>query len=348
MANDLKTRNGPTLRTGGMLDDIPVIDNLNAGDLDLGKHYRFWFQGAGNALSQRWLVPVSVVRGSKPGPVLGLQALVHGDEVNGVRVLQKLLADIKPDELSGTLVVVHIANMTGLLANNRHWSVQTDGGTGYDFNRFWPGKEHGNAAEQQIHRLFAHVLANNADMVVDLHAQSNGTAYPLMLYADYRDAASKVLAELIPADQIKIDEGEPGAAEQAFLEVGIPSITLEVGAPAVYQQDLIDRAVTGILNVMIHHKMLERPLGPTSKTVGTFVGTTWDSIRALVSGFTDIAVTIGEDVRKGQLLAVQRNAFGDVMKEYHAPNPGKVISVATHPVREAGALLVRVMFMQEK
>ncbi len=346
MPNQIKAKNAPTLRTGSILDGIEVIDNLNVEDLAPGQHYRFWFQGAGNALSQRWLVPVSVMRGARPGPVLGLQALVHGDEINGVRVLQKLLADIDPAKLAGTIVVVHIANMTGLIANNRHWSVQTDGGTAYDFNRFWPGKEAGNAAEQQIFRLFHHVLANNADMVIDLHAQSSGTAYPLMLYADYRDAASKALAELIPADQIKIDDGEAGAAEQAFLEVGIPSVTLEVGAPAVYQPELIDRAVVGLLNVMIHHRMIDRPLGPTAATVGTYVANAWDSIRATVSGFADILVCIGEDVQQGQLVAVQRNAFGDVMKEYHAPTAGKVVSVATHPVREAGALLVRVMFMK--
>lgn len=329
--------------TGDSVDGTPVISRLDVNDLQSGKIHRFYLQGAENGVGQHWLVPVLVAKGAKPGKRLGLQAGVHGDELNGTRAIHQVFENIDPLELSGSVVAVIGANSTGLLANSRYFKLQHDSGSGIDFNRIWPGKADGNAAEQQVYRLFNDIWLGNVDAAIDLHTQSTGTAYPLYIYADYRVTGVRDLAELIPADIIKIDPGEPGAAEQAFNEAGIPSITLEIGAAKSYQPELIARGVTGIENIMKHYGMLPGKSGRNASKQGTFIGNQTRSIRALQGGFSEVLVALNQSVKSGQLLAVQRNGFGDIVARYTAPFDGRVASIATDPLREPGSLLVRLI-----
>lgn len=333
-----------TLYTGDVLNGVPVISQLDVADLDPGKVHRFMFQGASNGLAQHWYVPVMVAKGGQPGGKLGLQAAVHGDELNGIRVIQQVFADLDLTKLKGSVVGVIGANPSGMMSNNRNWQLTDDGGSTLDFNRIWPGKEEGNTAEQQAWRLWNKVWSGNVDRFVDMHTQSTGTEFPLFIYADYSKQNIKELAELFPADQIKADPGEKGSVETTFVEHGIPAITLEIGKPKAYQPDLIARGVMGIHNVMVKYEMLPGNLGTTSKEQQTYVGNQITSIRAQEGGFADVLVKIGDEVTKGQKVAIQRNAFGDIIKEYQATESGKVLSVGTDPMREARALLVRILW----
>ena len=194
-----------------------------------------------------------------------------------------------------------------------------------------------------MHRIFNGIWSGNADAVIDLHTQSTGTAYPLYIYADYRVAGVKTLAELFPADIIKIDPGEPGAAEQAFNDAGMASITLEIGAAKVYQPELIDRALVGVENVLKAYGMLPGKTGRDAKVQRSFIGNQTQSIRADRGGFAEVLVALNQDVKAGQLLAVQRNGFGDVTARYTAPFDARVASIGTDPLREPGSLLVRLI-----
>jgi hypothetical protein len=337
------TAQAATYYTGDTVDGVRVIRKLDPGDLAAGTIHRFYLQGAQNGLGQHWLVPVMVAKGVKPGKRLGLQTGVHGDELNGSRAIHQLFETLDPGKLSGTVIAVVGANSTGLLANSRYFQLQGDSGGGIDFNRIWPGKADGNAAEQQVFRIFDGIWKGNADSVIDLHTQSTGTAYPLYIYADYRVPGVKTLAELFPADIIKIDPGEPGAAEQAFNEAGMASITLEIGAPKVYQPDLIARSVLGFQNILKHYGMLEGKPGATAATRNTFIGRQSQSIRARVGGYAEVLVALNQDVKAGQLLAVQRNGFGDIVARYTAPFDARVSSIGTDPIREPGSMLVRLI-----
>jgi len=329
--------------TGDSIEGVKVIRKLDLADIDAGKIHRFYLQGASNGVGQHWLVPVLVAKGSKPGKRLGLQAGVHGDELNGTRLIHRVFENLDPKTLSGSVIAIIGANSTGLLANSRYYQLQHDSGGGVDFNRIWPGKAEGNAAEQQVHRIFNGIWVGNADSVIDLHTQSTGTAYPLYIYADYRVAGVKALAELFPADIIKIDPGEPGAAEQAFNDAGMASITLEIGAAKLYQPELIDRALVGVENVLKAYGMLPGKPGRDAKAQRSFIGNQTQSIRADRGGFTEVLVALNQDVNSGQLLAVQRNGFGDIIARYTAPFDARVASIGTDPLREPGSLLVRLI-----
>ena len=335
-----------TVFTGDKVDGVPVISQLDVNDLPAGKH-RFMFLGAPNGIAQHWYVPVMVAKGVQRGPKLGMQAAVHGDELNGIRVIQQVFDQLDVSRLNGSVIAAVGANPSGMLANNRNWQIQTDGGAMIDFNRIWPGKEKGDTAEIQAWRLWNRLWQGNVDMFIDMHTQSRGTAYPLFIYADYRNPRVKEIAELIPADQIKADPGEKGSVETTFIENKIPAITLEIGQPKRYQPDLIERSVIGVHNIMTHYRMIDGPSGPTAKDVPAYIGNDMVSIRAETGGFTEILVKLGDMVSKGQEVAVQRNAFGDVLKRYTAPQAGKVLAVGDDPLREPRALLVRLLIQNK-
>lgn len=328
--------------TGDKVQGVPVISMLDVGDLPYGKH-RFMFEGVETGTGQRWYVPIMVAKGAHDGKKVLLQAGVHGDELNGVRILQRAMELLDPAKMNGSVVAVIGPNRSGIERMARTWAIATDGGELIDYNRIHPGKESGNAAERQAWLMWNKVYKGNADLVIDYHTQSTGTAYPFFIYADYRNADAKTMAELFPADQIKKDAGELGSVETTFIENGIPAITVEVGKPRVYQQDMVDRGLQGALNVLAHYKVLEQKIGTTAHSHKTYIGNEMSSIRATTGGFAQILVKLGDDVKKGQKVALQRNAFGDVVAEYSASMDGKVLAVATDIVREPRALLVRIL-----
>lgn len=334
-----------TIYNGDKIDGVPVITKLDTNDLAQGKIYRFMFKGVDMNIGQSWHVPVVVAKGTKKGPKLLLNTGIHGDEMNGSRIVQNIFESLDPKQLNGTVVGVLQASPNSLTHITRTWHLSTDGGFSEDMNRQFPGKENGNTAQVQAYKLFNNLYLGNADYAIDLHTQSTDTVYPLFMYADYRIPAVKHLAELIPADQIKIDTGEDdvGALENALDKADIPTITLEIGEGRIYQPDLINRAVQGINNVLIDNKMIKGTLGQTARTYNTYIANDMVSVRAKAGGYAEVFVKVGDDVKVGQKIALQRNPFGDVIKEYTAPVAGKVASIGTGATRENGGLLVRII-----
>ena len=331
-----------TVYNGDKLNGAPVITKLDVSDLKPGIH-QFMFKGADNGIGQSWYIPVMVAKGAKDGKKLLINSIIHGDELNSVRVVQKTFDQIDPAKLSGSVVGVIGANPAGMLINNRQMPISTDGGSLIDMNRVFPGKENGNPAEQHAWRLWNKLWAGNADMVIDLHTKASGAKHPLFIYADYRLPEVRTIAELIPADQIKKDPGQKGTIETTFDENKIPAVTVEIGQAKALQPEYIDRTVTGIRNVMVHYKMLDGALGATAKSHGAYIGNKMTMVKATEGGFVEPQVELGAMVKQGQQLAVQRNAFGKTVKTYTAPVSGKVLLVMTDPMREPGAHIVWIL-----
>ena len=345
--------NTATTFNGDLIDGIAVITKLNVDDLDMGKVYRFMFKGADMNIGQSWYVPLMVARGAKVGSKLLLNTGIHGDEMNGSRVIHKIFENLDISELSGTVIGVMQANPNGLMHVHRKWHLSTDGGDSVDMNRVFPGKIDGNAAQVHAYKLWNDLWGGNADYVVDLHTQSTDTEFGVFIYADYTIPGVQELAELIPANHIKIDspqQAKPdnggeisGAVENVFNAHGIPAITLELGGPRSYQMSAINPAVEGITNIMLSKKMLEGKIGKTAKDAETYIGKHMDTIKATAGGYAEIKVKIGEKVTQEQIVAIQRNPFGDIIQEYSALSDGVVASISTGATREPGATLVYIL-----
>lgn len=124
--------------TGDRIDGIEVIDRLDASDLAVGQVRRFWFRVSDNAIGQAWYVPVIVVRGAQPAHQLLLTVGIHGNELNGIDVIHRLVGKVDPAKLSGTIIAVPRLNTPGLLHHTGAFTPG-DGVGGVNLNRLMPG-----------------------------------------------------------------------------------------------------------------------------------------------------------------------------------------------------------------
>lgn len=333
-----------TIYNGDIIGGVPVITQLNINDLEAGKIHRLMFKGVDMNIGQSWYVPVIVAKGSKTGSKFLLNTGIHGDELNGSRVIHKIFADLDPTQLTGTIMGVIQACPNSLMHISKNWYLSTDGGDYVNMNRTFPGKLDGDSAYQHAYLLWNKLWLGNANYVIDLHSQSTDTQYPLFIFADYRNPICKRMAELIPADQIKDDAGEKGTVETTFIENNTPAITIELGAARIYQPDYIERSITGIKNILIDLNFISGKITHTAKSTESFVGTEMVSIKAQMGGYVEVLVQIGDNVTQGQIVAHQLNPFGDIIHQYTAPVTGKVLSLGDGATREAGGLLVRILY----
>ena len=321
----------------GSIDGIAIIDRLAVDDIAAGTPERLWFRAGETALAQSWLVPVIVIRGARPGPKLLITAGIHGDELNGIAVIHRLAAT-DPATLAGTLVMVPGLNTPGLTNSTREWTPDNDRASP-NLNREMPGVDGGRGVEDIAGRLWSRLLRPNASAAVDLHTQSRGTAY--VMYAFASTPRTRVMAELMAPDIIKLDPGEKGTVENELTRDGVPAITLELGRPEIFDTAMIDRAEAGLINLMREMAMVAGPVVPKSSL--TFTGNIQTPVRAPRAGFATLLAPLGSDVTSGQVIAVMTDAFGRRTETITAPVAGRISTSFTDPRRERGGMIVRII-----
>ncbi|WND03412.1 succinylglutamate desuccinylase/aspartoacylase family protein [Temperatibacter marinus] len=318
-----------------------IITKLKVDDLGAGRH-EFYFKAGYRNTGDALLIPVIVFKGTKEGPRLMLTAAVHGDELNGIGVLHRLAAELNPKSLKGTVIMVPGINRTGLENNSRYFHESNGGGSHTDLNRVMPGEKYGHAGERFAYHVWHYLLKNNADKAIDLHTQTRGTAYPLYVFSDFRNAAAKKMAYLLGPDLIKEDKGQKGTVETTFVTHDIPAVTLEIGAPKIFQKDLINRAIIGIKRVMKKDGMIKGETLPVAR-VKPYVGTKSTTVYTHTGGILMMKVALLDHVKEGQVLGCINDPFGHKLKCYRAPHKGVVLAVSTDPMREPGSMVARLL-----
>ena len=152
------------------------------------------------------------------------------------------------------------------------------------------------------------------------------------------------MAQLFPVEQIKDDPGEKGSLETAFVEANIPALTVEIGSPRIFDAQKIALTVEGTLNVLKQYQIIQGAMGRTAQDVGTFFGNKFSTIRSTTGGFLELLVDVGETVTPGQNVALQRNAFGDIVAEYAADVTGEVATIARDALSEPGSRVMQILF----
>lgn len=328
-----------TVYTGDKVDGAAVIDKLDVADLPSGQVTKLYFRVTDTSIGQGWYVPVIVVKGAKPGPRLLITAGIHGDELNGISVLQHLAQSIDPKILSGTLVAVPGLNTPGLLHSTRGFTADEIGTNGDNLNRAMPGNTEGGPASRYAGRLWHQLFIGNADFAIDLHTQSRGGAYPGYVFA--QTGAARQIADFLRPDVIGMDAGVEGTVENMLNPAGIPAVTYELGAPETFDDAVISRATRGIRNVMIGKGMLEGK--PDLSDPAPFVGNVVTDIDSPRGGWTTVKVKLKDDVKKGDVVATVSNPFGETIAAVTAPSDGHVLSIATDPRTEPGDMVVRLI-----
>jgi hypothetical protein len=338
----------PTIYTGDVLQGTPVISQLNLNDLESGRMHRFFFQGVQMGTGQHWYVPVMVAKGIRGGKRICLSAGVHGDELSPLDALRRIMATLDPAQMSGAVMAVCGISRPAIENIRPHWPISQGGGLWVDINWVWPGDEGGeNAPTRQAGILWQRLFKNNIDVTLDYHTVSTGSDFTLFIFADFRQSEVQQIAQLFPSEQIKNDPGLKGTLETAFVEAGIPALTIEIGAARRFDTRKIERAVEGSLNVLKHYQVIEGSLGCTAQGAGTFFGDTFETIRATAGGFLELQVDLMDKVSPGQPVAIQRNAFGDVVATYTAGVTGEVAVIARDALCEPGARVMQILYNKQ-
>jgi predicted deacylase len=337
-----------TVYTGDTIEGKKVISQLDVNDLAPGQIHKFLFKGVEMGTGQYWYVPVMVGKGIKDGKRLLLVSGVHGDELNPIATVQKVFAELDPTKLSGAVIGVIGSSRPGVEHTTRGWLWMDLGHSLINPNRTWPGNENGNTVERHSWLLMNRLIKGNVDIGVDIHTGGNGIEFGLFAFTNSKDKEAQQLTKLFPLDQIYLFPSTGGSLSAALVSAGIPGFTLELGGPRSYDQDMINAGVKGVENVFSYYKMQDRPLGQTAMDRNVFIGNELVDLFADNSGFTELFVKIDDMVTKGQKVAVQKNAFGEIVHEYISPTDGRVAIIGTDYVRERGVDVVSILANSDK
>jgi uncharacterized protein len=334
-----------TVYTGDTIDGKKVISALNIDDLESGKKHAFYFQGVQTVTGQHWHVSTMVAKGARPGKRIVLVSGVHGDEISPVRTIQTVMDRLNPAEMSGAVLAVLDVSRPAMEGMARRWPNSGRGIDLIDLNREWPGNENGlTAPSRHAGMLFNRLFKPNADYAIDFHTSTTGYDMTAMHIARMDLPEVRAMAELFPIDQIFDNPAYPGVLANAFVDAGIPAFTPEIGAPRILDRDMIALFVEGTMNVLKHHGIIAGPMGRTGKDSGLFIGNSGHGVFATRGGFVEFLIELNDKVTAGQKIAIQRNAFGEVVAEYSSGVDGKVAAYRNDATSEPGNMILTVLY----
>lgn len=333
-----------TLYTGDVISGKKVVSSLNTRDLEPGKKHLLYFQGVQMSTGQSWYVSVIVAKGAKPGKRITLTSGVHGDEMSSVHTVQTIMGQLNPAEMSGTVMAVLDIARLAMESMQRRWPSSGRGLELIDMNREWPGNENGfNAVSRQAGLVFNRLLKPNTDLAIDFHTGTTGIDVADFHIGDMSIPDVKTMMMLYPIQMIWDNPAYPGLLHNAFVDAGIPCFTTEIGAARRFDLDLIPRFVEGTMNVFKHYGVIPGAIGRTAADNKVHIGKTVLPVLITQGGFIELLVKLNDKVRSGQKVAIQRNAFGEVVAEYTSPADGQIGGLRSDATSEPGNVLMFIL-----
>ena len=279
-------------------------------------------------------IPVIVVNGSRPGPVLCLTAAIHGDELNGIEIARRVLNDLSPDRLKGVVVGVPIVNLEGFWRRDRYI------GDRRDLNRFFPGSPDGSYPARVAFALFDTVI-RSCDALVDLHTGSFYRENLPQLRADLTVEAVAALSKQFGGITVLHSEPPPGSLRGAATAAGIPTVVMEVGGPLSLEPAKVELGEKSIWSLLHSLGMVEK-YRLWSRPQPVYYGSKW--IRAEVGGILINGVELGAKVKEGDHLAEIFDPIGNREHQVTAPFDGTVLGRAQNQYVSPGFAIFRIGF----
>ncbi len=292
-----------------------------------------WLHLVDSGLGEPIRIPLIIAKGRHAGPVVGLTAAIHGNELNGIPVLQKLFRELDVEQLSGTVVGALVLNVPGLLLEQRKFN------DGTDLNRIAPGDPEGNVSEIYIHRLIDRLL-QSFHYLIDLHTASFGRINSWYIRADMQHPTTARMAILQNPQIILHNEPNDGTFRGAAASMGIHAITLELRDPHVFQQDVIQDALVGIRNVLYDLEMIEGEVACSHATTYLCPSSQW--LYTDEGGILEVIPGVVELVEAGAAVANVRDIFGHLIKTYRSREKGIVIGKSVNPVNQTGSRIIHL------
>ncbi|MFM9940436.1 MAG: succinylglutamate desuccinylase/aspartoacylase family protein [Hyphomicrobiaceae bacterium] len=290
-------------------------------------------------------LPVHVLHGPQPGPTVFISAAIHGDELNGVEIIRRVLKTLQPSQIAGTLLAIPVVNAYGFIGRSRYLPDRRD------LNRSFPGSASGSLAARLAH-IFVTEVVRRCQIGVDLHtAAVHRVNLPQIRAATIGQPKARALAEAFGAQVVIESPERPGSLRKAAREAGVDVLVYEGGEGLRFDEFAIKAGVDGIARLMLHVGMLEMADGvePPAKDMarGPVFANASKWVRAPDGGVFRTAKRIGNSVGEGEVIGSVANPYEDSEIPVRSPKRGIIVGATTLPIVNMGDALFHIAWADE-
>jgi uncharacterized protein len=276
-------------------------------------------------------LPVFIKRAKQEGPVVLISGGIHGDEINGIVSVRRLLEEEVINPIKGTIIFIPLVNIYGFLSNSRTFP------DGRDLNRSFPGSKKGSLASQ-----IAFILSNEIipliDYGIDFHTGGRMLSNFPQIRVDYKDKKGVELAKAFGTHFILNSPHIEKSFRKEAYKKRKHILVYEGGESMRLDDYAMEEAILGTKRLLIYLGMIDGNLEPRNTIM--VKESSW--VRAKVSGIFNSSVRLGDGVKKGQILAKISDPYGKLKVPIKATHNGFVVGLNNNPVVNAGDALVHV------
>lgn len=285
-------------------------------------------------------IPVHVQRGRRAGPTLFVSAAIHGDELNGIEIVARLLKSKAIKNLRGTLIAVPMVNVYGVLNQSRYLPDRRD------LNRSFPGSAKGSLAGR-IANLFITEIVAKCQYGIDLHTGAIHRSNLPQIRGNLDDETTLRMAKSFGLPVLLNTDLREGSLRQCAAEMGVSVLLYEAGEALRYDELSIRAGVKGVINVMREIGMLNKRKVTKEHDIKPLVARQSGWVRASESGLVSHVSQLGDHVQKGELLAKISDPYGNELSRITAPEEGVVIGKQNIPLAQAGEAMYHIAYFKK-
>lgn len=276
-------------------------------------------------------LPIHLYRAQEEGPVLLLTGGLHGDEINGVEILRRMIHNNMLMPEKGTVIVIPLVNTYGFIQNIRGLP------DGKDINRSFPGSQNGSLASLMAHTLMNQILPY-VDYGIDFHTGGDARANYPQVRCEWKVESNREIAKAFSPPVIVDSPVLENTFRKAAQDRGTPILVYEGGETLRFDEFAIKEGINGTLRLMGYLGMISGPL--ESQETEIYEGSPW--IRAEYGGLFQHKTELGEHVDENQLLGYISDPYGELWAEVRSPEKGRIIGINNAPVVYKGDALVHI------
>ncbi|MDB2374416.1 succinylglutamate desuccinylase/aspartoacylase family protein [Psychrosphaera haliotis] len=283
-------------------------------------------------------LPIHVFRAKKPGPTIFISAAIHGDELNGIEIIRRVISNPKFKVLCGTLIAVPIVNVYGVVNQSRYMPDRRD------LNRSFPGSAKGSLASRVANKFLTEIVSK-CDYGIDLHTGAIHRSNLPQIRANLKDEETNHLAQLFGVPVVLNADILEGSLREAASHTKTKVLLYEAGEALRFDEFSIRAGVKGVKNILRHFGMLRKN---KQKNPSCAVANSSKWYRANASGIFNTKVKLGDKVEKGDVLAEIGSPYGTVINKVIAEKNGIIIGQQNIPLVQEGEAMFHIAFFSEE
>ena len=285
-------------------------------------------------------MPIYVKRGRRAGPTLFISAAVHGDELNGIAIIQRLIASKALNSLRGTLIAVPVVNVYGVISHSRYLPDRRD------LNRSFPGSKKGSLAARMAN-MFLEEIVSKCDYGIDFHTGAIHRSNLPQIRANLDDEETAAMARAFGVPVLLNSDVRDGSLRGCAAERGVKTLLYEAGEALRFDELCIRAGERGTINVLRHLGMLPKSRSRKTSLIEPVVARTSAWERATDSGFVQYHKALGDRVKKQELLATIRDPFGTVLADVRSRYEGIIIGKQNIPLAQEGEAMFHIAYFHQ-